>query len=110
MSNVVQFPYATPLPSEKMKQHENPAAAGGGVFFWIINSVYYVLVTVVGLFMPILEKIMGLFLTFLFIRMLFLWKEPNSHAGWTFCAYLFGWAGLLLFLAKWNPKKRNFSG
>ena len=110
MSNVLQFPASTPLPDENETQDQKLFAAGKAAFFYTLNAVHFVLVIVMGLFMPLLDKIMGLVLAYQIFRMLFLWKEPNVHAGWTFCAYLFGWAGLLLFLARWNPQKRNFSG
>jgi hypothetical protein len=110
MSNVVHFPILAPLPDENGTRDRKLFAAGKAVFFCALNMVHFVLVIVIGLFMPILDKIMGLVIAYQFFRMLFLWKEPDAHAGWTFCLYFFGWVGLLLFLARWNPKKRNFSG
>lgn len=110
MSNVIQFPASPPLPAENEARSGQSFAAGKAVFFWVVNAIHFVLVIVMGLLMPILDKIMGLVIAYQFFRMLFLWKEPNVHAGLTFCMYFFGWVGLLLFLAHWNPKKRNFSG
>lgn len=99
MTNVIPFParkiirLAVPPPlATPPNVEENRLGKIIGVV-WVITTLLW---TVARFVIPVV-------VFWQFLRMIWLWDTPGSHAGWTFLAYFAGYSALYYFVAFYRP-------
>ena len=100
MSKIIKFStMAEPPP--KAQAAPAPKAQSGGALAGIVKAVWVVTVLV----WPILRWIVALDVVFQFVRMLWYWHTPGTHAGWLFLLHFGVLTALTYFVSLYKLKE-----
>lgn len=111
MSNIIEFPVkakpsrqaAPPLGQiQPVALQKRPKPDGSRLtLFEHVTRVIWLLVVLTW---PLVSWVGSLYVFFQFLRMLYYWNMPGSHAGWSFLAHFAVLVVLICFSTLYKPK------
>lgn len=111
MSNIIEFPVkAKPSPQAAPQRREMQSVAPqkrpkpDASRLTLGEHVMCVIWLLVILTWPLVSWLGSLYIFFQFIRMLYYWNTPGSHAGWSFLAHFAVLVVLICFITLYKPK------
>ena len=111
MSNIIDFPVKAKPSSQDVPQlrqmqpaplqkRPKPDASRLTLFEHVMRVIWLLVV----LTWPLVSWVVSLYVFFQFLRMLYYWSTPGSHAGWSFLAHFAVLVFLICFTALYKPK------
>ena len=99
-NNVFKFPSGESAPKDQAPQERATPAPGKKAASGFIGFVWFV----VALVWPVLRWVLAIDVAFQFLRMVWNWDTPGTHAGWTFVAHFIVLIVLTYFVSVFKPR------